>query len=385
MKKLMIALGAMVLLTAGAAFGASSADATFTSHSDALFDYVERSFSEYFPGHPQDQSAADYNGAGPVFYRTYANGNTLATWWHGGSEDVYYLIDGAGGLTFFGSLADANRLICGGKCWGASSDASDTEVRQYLDTVLGLSNATLSGGVENQLQPILSAAMGQASTCPTVTMNVNLANATDLSALLLNLPKPTLVTVNYGNGCTTASGEKMAGTVELRIDNLTIDPNTQKIALSFGLTSSNLTKNGQVVADGTVAGNFSIGLGGDGAGSGSIQMTNFLVAGGARLSGTVDFNMLSSSSFTVNLALSNSNNVQTRLALSANTASDGSQVISTTTPGTVNQYSVTLNAITYNDKVCSAYPIAGNAVFSTGGNTWTAVFDQRCNGGYTLQ
>ncbi|TAL20932.1 MAG: hypothetical protein EPN94_12760, partial [Nitrospirae bacterium] len=129
MKKAMVTLGILMLLAAGGAFGAlsgggagggversvamrSSADAMFISHSDALFDYVERSFSDYFPGHPQDQSVADYNGAGPVVYRTYANSNTLATWWHGGSMDVYYLISGAGGLTFFGSLDDANRLIC---------------------------------------------------------------------------------------------------------------------------------------------------------------------------------------------------------------------------------------------------------------------------------
>jgi hypothetical protein len=260
-----------------------------------------------------------------------------------------------------------------------------TEVGGYLDSVMGLSNDLLSGGITEQLQPILSAIFGKpGSTCPTVTMNADLSNASDINTLLKNLPKPFIINVDYGQGCKAENGDTLSGSAEVKVDNLAIDSVANTLTATLSIVSKNLTKNGKVIGDGSVGGNINANLG-NSTGNGHFDLTNFLVSTGTRITGNVNFSILDKTNTTVDLDIFSSNNIHAKMSLLATKINDKSYSFSTQSPGTINQYTVTFNSVVYDTAVCKNYPIAGTAVFTADSKTQTATFNSRCDGTYSLQ
>lgn len=262
---------------------------------------------------------------------------------------------------------------------------SNSEVRQYIDLVLGFSSEILNGGLTEQLQPILAAVLGQGnSTCPVVKLNVDLSNSKDLTALLTNLPKPTVATLDYGQGCSSKTGEVIAGNAVITLDNLNMDSSSKAITASFSIVTHNVTKNGKLMSDGSLSGNLTANLTSS-TGSGHIDLNNYLVSGGKRLSGGVDVTVLDKSNYSAKLNVAINDTIKAKLNLLAVKQGENRFSISTSENGTVNQYAVGLTGVVLDTDVCKAYPIAGTASFTANAVTQTATFGTRCDGSYSLQ
>ncbi len=200
----------------------------------------------------------------------------------------------------------------------------------------------------------------------------------------------------------------MSGQVVLAITNLTGNLNTT-IDLDYALTATNLAQNGTVIMNGAVSGHITLNT------SGSVLMTahfdNFQVANSA-ISGdvtitannvsvagltgniTVTFDNLTAAGYTVTsgtLTLSSASGSMTGQVVANLNTSQGSvnmsvtsqnfsntrYTFSTTTPGTIAGYSVTLNNVTM-DSTCADNPIAGSVTVSQGGSTVTRTFNATC-------
>ncbi|MFI3135640.1 MAG: fibronectin type III domain-containing protein [Methylococcaceae bacterium] len=265
-----------------------------------------------------------------------------------------------------------------------SGDVPDGNINSYVDLVMNLSNDTLNGGLTDQLQPILSAVLGKpTSTCPAVTTNFSTSSASSLDAFLQNLPKPATANVNYGNGCVAEKGETMAGQASLKLDNLDINATTKSIIANFSMQMSNLTKNNKVIGDGTIAGNLNANLNNSTV-DGHLDLTQFLVSNGLSLSGGVDIQVLSNADLSLAMDIATSNAINAKLTLLATKIDADNYSLSTKTPGSVNQYTVNVNSVLYNNTLCKAYPIGGSVSFSAAGKTQQVQFNNRCDGKYTV-
>lgn len=276
----------------------------------------------------------------------------------------------------------SNEVLVTLKTTGGTGGA---DVGGYIDSVMGLSNDLLSGGINEQLQPILSAIFGKpGSTCPTVTMNADLSTASDINTLLKNLPKPFIINVDYGQGCKAENGDTLSGSAEVKVDNLAIDSVSNTLTTTLSIVSNNLTKNGKVIGDGSVGGNVNANLG-NSTGNGHFELTNFLVSTGTRITGNVNFSILDKTNTTADIDIFSSDNIHAKMSLLATKINDKSYSFSTQSPGTINQYTVTFNSVVYDTAVCKNYPIAGTGVFTADGKTQTVTFNNRCDGTYSIQ
>ncbi len=267
----------------------------------------------------------------------------------------------------------------------SATTSSNTEIGGFIESIMTLSNDALSGGITEQLQPILSAILGSStSTCPTVKLNVDLSKVKSLDNLLQNLPKPTIANIDYGTGCTNSKKESFSGSAIVTINNLTVDSVTKNLSVSLALTSSHLVKNGKEMADGNISGTITANLG-NATGSGNFDLTNFLVSTGKHLSGNLNLSIIDKTNMEASVDIKTSNDIHIQLPLAATKINDSSMSISTKSPGSVSQYTVTLNSVLYDTNVCKGYPISGKAVFTANGKSQTATFNNRCDGTYTLQ
>lgn len=335
---------------------------------DCIFNWIEDNFPQVVAP-PDSQS----NASGTLYYRWYAQTQSyLAT--ESSTAHLYYLGPLSGGAVLdLGAITTWQTYAnCTG---GAGGDGAEEEIGNYIDLVFGLATNTLNGGLAGQLTPILSALTGGSSTCPTVTHNVNLSGG------LSNLPNPMLATVNYGNGCTSTTGDQMAGSASLTVSNFTMS--NSLISGDITLNISNIRQNGQAIADGTVSGNISYRLTTPATGSGTLLLTNFLTTTGSRINGTIDLGM-AASAITIGLDISSSNEVDADLNLTV-TSNGDRYVINTTTPGTVNQYTVTVSNVVFDAAQCNTYPISGTTTFSQGAEQWTVTFNGNCDGSYSIQ
>jgi|GEM_PF-6951189 len=263
--------------------------------------------------------------------------------------------------------------------------SGNNEVKGYIDTMMGMVGTTLSGGLTAQLQPLLTAVLNDTpTTCPAVTKNFNLAGLSSIDAFLASLPNPVVATVDYGAGCTPASGGSMSGQATLQVADLAINADAGTVSGRVTLAANMLKKDGAILADGTMSGGFAGAFANGLTGSGDIALSNFMLPGGIRTSGSVTVNVQSADAYLFGISLADSNNVNTNLNLVVQ-KSGADYLINTASPGSVNQYAVTLTQVRMNTDVCPNYPIGGTATFGSGGQTWTATFDGSCNGTYTLR
>lgn len=262
--------------------------------------------------------------------------------------------------------------------------SGSTDVKGYIDGMMGMVGTSLSGGLTDQLAPILQAALSdKPSTCPVVSKNFSLANASDLNALLSSLPSTMTASASYGNGCTPSNGIAMGGTVEMTVSNFALNLNAKTASGRFAMTATNLSKQGKVMADGRIEGSFSGSFTNGLQGNGSFTLSNFLLPNNKRVNGTVTATAQSSSSYSVDVSLQDSSQLAIQMGLTAQQTGDDI-LISTRSPGTVGAYSVTLQQVRFNTELCKNYPIGGSATFSRSGQSWTATFNSRCDGSYTL-
>ena len=138
------------------------------------------------------------------------------------------------------------------------------------------------------------------------------------------------------------------------------------------------------MSDGSLSGNLSANLMSS-TGSGHIDLNNYLVSTGKRLSGGVDITVLDKSNYSAKLNVDINDTIKAKLDLLAVKQGENRFSISTAANGTVNQYAVGLTGVVLDTDVCKAYPIAGTASFTANAATQTATFGTRCDGSYSLQ
>ncbi|GAB4255758.1 MAG: hypothetical protein Kow0065_04020 [Methylomicrobium sp.] len=351
----------------------------FITQADCLFNWGESSYSPLFaPPQAPSQTIGEY------YYRYYANTNAylgVSTI----NQHLYYI-----GQISNNALLDLGPAATWFDLSNCSvSEGSETEVRNFINAVLGLTQDTTTE-ISNQLMPILSAVLGNPSTCPVVSMNFDISQATDLDTFLQNLPKPAIATIDYGQGCVASLGDTFSGQAELRLYDLNINQTTGALGANLQLIVNNLTKNGALLSDGSISLSLaaqSLNLDDSNLLAGvqmQAQLDNFLVSNGMRLQGTVDMIGDNSSNLHMGIKLSSDNILHTDLKLLGIQQGDD-MILSTEGPSSVNQYSVVFNALRFNSDLCESYPIGGTIIMSTGQQSWTARFDESCDGGYVLQ
>jgi hypothetical protein len=246
---------------------------------------------------------------------------------------------------------------------------------------------------------------GSGSTCPQVSINPPL---TDLSAL----PSAITLTASYGNGCTATDGSTISGQVVLAVTNLAMSETS--LGLNFALTATNLTRNGVLMLNGSVSGNIALNMNDSviTQANAGVRFNNFQVAESS-LSGdltmtatnlnlssktadnvTISFNNLTAADYTVSsgtLQLTNAglNTIQmvanlitqqgnVSVTLLVQSPSSTRTIISTPSPGTFGNCTVTLTNVTLDTSVCNGYPSDGSITVSKGGSSATVTFTPTC-------
>jgi hypothetical protein len=288
--------------------------------------------------------------------------------------------------------------------------ASSSSGEKIIDKALGLLKyqSTVTSGtsaVTDVLGQILS---GTGGTCPQVTVNPPLTDIT-------TLPPAITITASYGNGCTSSDGATVSGQVVLAVTNLTMGDTS--IALDYALTATNLTQNGVLLLNGAVSGHITVNIGGSvitllnvSANFDNFQVANSLISGNVtvaatniNLSGstvdvgdiTITLTDLTVAGYTVNsgtltmqttgsdtfqvVANLNTSQGAVNVTMTIQRPTDTRTIVSTSTPGTIAGYTVTLTNVTMDTSVCTSNPIAGSVTVSQGGSTVTRVFTPSCS------
>ncbi len=276
--------------------------------------------------------------------------------------------------------------------------------QKIIDKALGFLEyqSTATSGLQTVIDIMNQISSGTSSTCPQVTIVP--------PPPLSSIPPALTITASYGNGCLASDGSTMSGQVVLAITNLTGNLSTT-IDLDYALTATNLAQNGTVLMNGAVSGHISVNTSGAMAANMSANFDNFQVVGSTmsgnltitanniNVSGltgniTVTFDNLTAAGYTVTsgtLTLSSGSGSMTGQVVANLNTSQGSvnmsvtsqklsntrYTFSTTTPGTIAGYTVTLNNVT-TDSACANNPIAGSATVSQGGSSVTRTFTATC-------
>jgi len=120
-------------------------------------------------------------------------------------------------------------------------------------------------------------------------------------------------------------------------------------------------------------------------GSATINLINFLTPTGGTANGTVRLTISSATSYLLSVDVSDSVDLSVDLDIAVTMEADDRYTINTTSSGTINQYTVVFDNIVFDSAACENYPVGGSAVFSSGGENWTATFDSSCDRNFTLQ
>lgn len=361
---------------------ALSISTDFFDHTELLFNHLEKQYVFVFPEPVRSTYTSD-NAGFPIVFRFYSTGWGVATYfWQYTDQDVFYTTDDGANWLYFGSMEDANAILCGGTCWGNSSTGlNETEVRGIVDNVLNVVGSTLSGGLTEQLQAVLSAALttSSSSTCPRVVNNA--PGGIDLSNLAA-LPSPLVITVDYGSGCRTSSGEWMSGNAKLTASNISVNSSSGVLSATFVAQLNSLKRDNTLLGSGSVSGSISGNLNSL-TGSADLSLSSFVLSNGETLTGTVSVQLQSSSNMLVQL-----NTKTSKITASLDLAvlvQDKSYTLNTRSAGTVNGYSVSFSNVVFNTATCPSYPLAGQLLFSKAGKTATVTFNNACNGSYSYR
>jgi len=284
----------------------------------------------------------------------------------------------------------------------ASSPSGQKTIDKVLDFFKYQSTVTLGmATVTDIMGQILNSTSG--GTCPQVSVNPPLTDITEL---------PPAITINasYGNGCKATDGSTMSGQTALVVTN--IDMTETSLTLDFALTATNLTRNGVLMLNGSVAGHIDLTINESviTQANVSVQFNNFRVADGSisgnltmtatnlDLSGetvnitnmTISFNNLTAAGYTVyngtlqmtgtTQMIANLNTSQgvVNLTLAIQSPSGTRTIFNTPTPGTIGNYTVTLTNVTLDTAVCNGYPSDGSITASQGGSSVTVAFTPTC-------
>ena len=285
--------------------------------------------------------------------------------------------------------------------------------QKIMDQAMGLLQyqSSLTAGTD-VMSSVLNQILGTGSggTCPQVTVNP------PLETLNINsLPPAITLTASFGNGCVpSGTTDTVSGQVVLAITNLAIG--STSISLNYALTATNLKRNGQVILNGAVSGNIALTPSGSNLDlNASVNFNNFQVAnsiiqGGMTIGGTnidlsallggtagsgditITLNNLTVAGYTVTsgtltmhstgsvfqvVANLNTSQGTMNMTLTIQSPSSTRVIISTTTPGTIAGYAVTLNNVTM-DSTCSNNPLAGSVTVAQGGSSVTKTFSATC-------
>jgi len=349
-------------ITAGSAFCSTATD-------DCLMDWFEANYSTFI--RPAGATSAYL---GPYYFRFYAQTQSyLAT--NVDNGHVYYM-----GPATNNSILDlglASNWLSSTTCMSGSGD----EVRQYLDTLFGLSGSSLTEDINEQMAIIMSSLSdSNSTTCPAVSTIPDLESI-DLDAM----PTTLQATVNFGNGCKPQGMDDLfAGGMQLTVSNFSLNPQTYAASGNLLIDFNNITQNGVPASDGTVNGSFSLtGLMSESMNATlSLNVSNFLLPNtGSRLNGFMGMSM-QGSNISLDVDVQDSNSIDVDMLLHITTTENGF-VLNTASTGTLNRYSVRINSVTFDETRCASYPISGSVSFTSPQNeSWTATFNGRCDGSY---
>jgi hypothetical protein len=313
-------------------------------------------------------------------------------------------------------LAGQNRLL---ECIPAlvAEDPVEMVVDQLLGVLEDPDNAEMLSEI---LSLVITAISGGSGTCPTVT--------TVPATIDWNNP-PALMTFNvsYGAGCSTTSGDTMAGSAVITLTdfsvvqspgqtmaNITMEEAIKRAAslgTKFSLDCNNIRRNGAQVLDGQASGQFSLATSGSviSTASASLSSDNFLAMGkpflgdmsltasnvnlsagtfgnvlvtlndvwldAAYLDGTASLTgSMSNLSLDVNMVTNEVGSVDLTLTMAV-----AGDVSTFSGSGTLGSYTVSVNNVVYNTAACAKNPTGGTIVLTKPGETITVTFKNACS------
>ena len=280
----------------------------------------------------------------------------------------------------------------------------EEEIRQNIDLILGVTTSGLSEGL-TELTELFS------------DENVVTISPAELSLSSLLSGTPITITANFGSGYTTTTGSVLSGNAQLVVSDVVFED--QEMGAAFSGTFNNIVKDGVAFVNGQVSGALSLtpqtADSYDIAGhitfddfqlsgmqqSGTIQISG--VAEGLDLSSLsgrlrLTFSHFISGDYTINSGTvdlvvdnQNSGNVEVDLQTSEGPVNMNVQLtigsndvltMNSVSPGTVGEYTVSINNITLDEDRCAQYPCSGTVSFTKNGITGVVTFTGACDGTY---
>ncbi|GEM_PF-4701308 len=313
-------------------------------------------------------------------------------------------------------LSGENRML---ECIPAL--VADDPVEMVIDQLLGVledpDNAEMLSEI---LSLVITAISGGSGTCPTVT--------TVPATIDWNNP-PALMTFNvsYGAGCSTTSGDTMAGSAVITLTdfsvvqspgqtmaNITMEEAIKRassLGSKFSMNCNDIRRNGTQVLDGEASGQFSLAIDGSviTSASASFSSDGFLAMGkpilgemsltasninlsagtfgsvlvtlndvwldAAYLDGTASLTgSMSNLSLDVNMVTNEVGTVDLTLTMAV-----AGDVSTFSGSGTLGSYNVSVNNVVYNTAACAKNPTGGTIVLTRPGETITVTFKNACS------
>lgn len=298
---------------------------------------------------------------------------------------------------------------------------AEDPVEMVVDHLLGVledpDNAEMLSEI---LSLVITAISGGSGTCPTVT--------TVPATIDWNNP-PALMTFNvsYGAGCSTTSGDTMAGSAVITLTdfsvvqspgqtmaNITMEEAIKRAASlgsKFSMNCNDIRRNGTQVLDGEASGQFSLAIDGSviTSASASFSSDGFLAMGkpilgemsltasninlsagtfgsvlvtlndvwldAAYLDGTASLTgSMSNLSLDVNMVTNEVGTVDLTLTMAV-----AGDVSTFSGSGTLGSYNVSVNNVVYNTAACAKNPTGGTIVLTRPGETITVTFKNACS------
>jgi hypothetical protein len=329
---------------------------------------------------------------------------------------AYFTFNSTQELTAFTYLETDDAML---ECIPAlvAADPVEMVVDQLLDVLENPDNAEMLSEI---LSLVITAISGGSGTCPTVTTVPATIDWDHPPALMT-------FTVSYGAGCSTTSGDTMAGSAVITLTdfsivqspgqtmaNITMEEAIKRAAslgTKFSLDCNNIRRNGAQVLDGQASGQFSLATSGSviSTASASLSSDNFLAMGkpflgdmsltasnvnlsagtfgsvlvtlndvwldAAYLDGTASLTgSMSNLSLDVNMVTNEVGTVDLTLTMAV-----AGDVSTFSGSGTLGSYNVSVNNVVYNTAACAKNPTGGTIVLTRPGETITVTFKNACS------
>jgi hypothetical protein len=150
------------------------------------------------------------------------------------------------------------------------------------------------------------------------------------------------------------------------------------------MVMNQLQQDGELLANGKISGEIDINST-NMTGTAYIEFDNFQAANAEVLNGSITLTLASATEFYVDTDISEGTGMHAKISLSVVTPAEGIVVINTLETGSLNQYDVNFNNLTFDESLCSDYPVSGSVNFTSDGQSWIATFNSSCDGTYDLR